>query len=160
MPVPIPIKRSKELAPLSREHHEGLLFVYKIKQGIKLGIDSERMKAFCTWNWDSHFDLHFRKEETELVPVLGNTHPMIIRMLDEHEIIKKIFADIKHGAKQAAFAELAHRINDHIRFEERQLFPLIEQVAASERMQAIEQSLAVVNPGCAAWADEFWIVAK
>ena len=32
-----PLKRSKELAPLSREHHDGLLFAWKIKQGLANG---------------------------------------------------------------------------------------------------------------------------
>ena len=27
-----PIKRSKQLAPLSREHHDGLMYVWKIRE--------------------------------------------------------------------------------------------------------------------------------
>lgn len=160
MPVPTPIKRSKELAPLSREHHNGLLFVFKIKQGLKLGIDKERIGAFCSWSWDSHFNLHFRKEEAALVPVLGMPHPLIERMLSEHGKIQTLFESINVDLSFATLESLAQCINDHIRFEERQLFSLIEQVATPERLKVIEQSLAVAQPACSQWADEFWIVPK
>ena len=43
MNQPKPIKRSKELVPLSKEHHEGLLFAWKIKQGLQNGIGIEAM---------------------------------------------------------------------------------------------------------------------
>ena len=160
MSAPTPIKRSKELAPLSREHHDGLLFVYKIRQGLKLHISKDRIASFCAWNWNSRFDLHFKKEENSLVPVLGEAHAMIKRMLEEHQTIRQLFAGINHDADVAAFENLAKNINDHIRFEERQLFPLIEQTASPQRLKAIEQSLADEQPDCSVWADEFWMAPR
>ena len=65
-----PIKRSTQLAPLSREHHEGLLFVWKIRQGIKKEVHPERMIAFVQWFWSTELEPHFRKEENVLLPHL------------------------------------------------------------------------------------------
>ena len=160
MPAPTPIKRSKELAPLSREHHEGLLFVFKIRQGLKLGIPEVRIGKFCTWSLDRHFDLHFKSEEMLLAPILGETHPMIAQMLQEHKTIRNLFANVHIDADATALQGLAQSINDHIRFEERKLFPLIEQTASPEQLQAIEQSLAATSQACEPWTDEFWLVAK
>ena len=44
-----PLKRSQYLAPLSREHHETLLFTWKIKQGLSLKIELDRIVSFCNW---------------------------------------------------------------------------------------------------------------
>jgi iron-sulfur cluster repair protein YtfE (RIC family) len=158
--MPAPIKRSKELAPLSREHHEGLLFVYKIRQGLKGNIPAARIAPFCTWSLHSHFDLHFKREEKELVPVLEDTHPMMQRMLEEHQSIRNQFASINEHTKDAVLEGLAQSINDHIRFEERVLFPLIEQTASRVQLKAIEQSLAEEKRVCTPWHDEFWIRPK
>ncbi len=160
MSAPSPIRRSKELAPLSREHHEGLLFVFKIRQGLKLGISKERMGQFCTWSLDSHFDLHFKKEESELVPVLGTAHTLVLKMLEDHAVIRNLFDDVKNNRHMAALQNLAQNINDHIRFEERQLFPLIEQAASPEQLKAMEQSLAAKESIIKPWTDEFWIAPR
>lgn len=161
MPTAVtPIKRSKELAPLSREHHDGLLFVWKIRQGIKLGIAKERIARFCTWSWASHFAAHFQKEEADLLPILGPLHPMMEKMLEEHEAIADKFAEIMRKPSLPAMERLAQIVNYHIRFEERQLFPLIEQIATAEQMAAIEAALADEMPACGGWRDEFWVQPK
>lgn len=152
-----PIKRSKELAPLSREHHEGLLFVWKIRQGLKLEVSKERMGRFCTWSWAAHFASHFQKEEAELLPLLGARHPMMEKMLEEHEAIAEKFAEIMRKPSLPAMERLAQIINYHIRFEERQLFPLIERVATANQLATIEAALADEMPSCGNWRDEFWV---
>jgi len=83
-----PIKRSIALSPLSRDHHEGLLFVWKIRQGVKKNIATERIIKFCFWFWESHLQLHFEKEKTVLPQVLSNSHSLMQQMFREHEIIK------------------------------------------------------------------------
>ena len=83
-----PIKRSKELAPLSRDHHEGLLFVWKIRQGIKKGIAPVRMAQYAGWFWENHLQEHFEKEEQSFAPVLSAGHPAMLELMDEHEGIE------------------------------------------------------------------------
>ncbi|OLY93340.1 Hemerythrin HHE cation binding domain-containing protein [Cnuella takakiae] len=158
--VVTPIKRSKELAPLSREHHEGLLFVFKIRQGLKMGISKERMGRFCTWSWASHFAAHFQKEEAELIPILGECHPMIEKMLEEHEAIADKFAEMMRKPTLPGLERLAQILNYHIRFEERQLFPLVEQMATKVQLVALGEALADEMPACGGWRDAFWVAPK
>ena len=44
-----PLKRSKALQSLSREHHYGLLLCWKIRSGLKKAVDIERIKAYTDW---------------------------------------------------------------------------------------------------------------
>jgi hemerythrin-like domain-containing protein len=156
-PTPTPIKRSKELAPLSREHHDGLLFVFKIRQGLKMEVSVDRMLAFCNWSWTNHFAPHFYKEEKELVPVLGKAHQLVVQMLGEHKAIAALFAGLPNNRDRKELEHLVAMINDHIRFEERQLFPLVEQQASPEQMAVIEMALADEGAACGVWQDEFWV---
>ena len=82
-----PIKRSEELAPLSREHHDGLLFVWKLRVGLRKNISVERLKKFTFWFWQQHIKPHFYQEEKILSPHLSATDPMLLRMNREHGLI-------------------------------------------------------------------------
>src|SRR5215218_10593987 len=98
MADPKPIKRSTQLAPLSREHHEGLLFVWKIRQGLAKNIEPARMVAFIQWFWQQHLKAHFKKEELVLPSVLSPEHPLIQQMFQEHAAIKTMIQDVEqHG---------------------------------------------------------------
>ena len=57
------------------------------------------------------------------------------------------------------FLQLADAITDHIRFEERKLFPFIEKELAPEKLKAIE-NLSGDKKQCAIWQDEFWVKEK
>ncbi len=61
-----PIKRNENMVPLSRDHHFGLLFCWKIRQGLKAKIDLERIRKYILHFWKSHLEQHFKEEETLL----------------------------------------------------------------------------------------------
>ncbi|MCI0450364.1 MAG: hemerythrin domain-containing protein [Chlorobi bacterium] len=71
---------------------------------------------------------HFSEEEKILVHLLPD-NPHIIRMCEEHVRMNELYSSIKTddsklGDDLFLFGEL---LEAHIRFEERELFPLIEQ---------------------------------
>jgi hemerythrin-like domain-containing protein len=151
-----PIKRSKELAPLSRDHHDGLMLVWKIRKGIKNGVAPDRIAAYCRWFWDYHLEGHFQREEDLLPTVLPKDHPLLCQMLDEHQVIKRRINGLPDN--QVESLELfAKSINDHIRFEERLLFGEVEKVATPEQLRKIEEVLNQEET-CPVWEDEFWII--
>ena len=154
-----PIKRSKELAPFSREHHEGLLFVWKIRQGIRNGIANYRIADYCQGFWKNHLAPHMAKEEEILPSVLSPEHPMMQKMLSEHEAIKEQIAALQDHSYYQGLEHLAKVVEYHIRFEERQLFKLIEQLAAPQQLQELEEAHKE-NANVAEWADAFWLYKK
>lgn len=149
-----PIKRSKELAPLSRDHHDGLMLVWKIRKGIKNGVAPERIAAYCRWFWEHHLEGHFQREEDLLPTVLPSDHPLLRQMLEEHHLIKRRINGLPDGQVEA-LELFAQSISDHIRFEERQLFCEVERVATPEQLRQIAEVLNQ-EESCPAWEDTFW----
>jgi iron-sulfur cluster repair protein YtfE (RIC family) len=153
--TPKPIKRSPELAPLSREHHEGLLFVWKLRQGISRQIEPARIAAFIEWFWKHHLEPHFQKEETVLPVVLSTAHPLVAQMFREHEAIRNRVADAVQHGNLKKFEQLAQALNDHIRFEERQLFVEVEKQAGTAQWHWLSEQVTEHKP-TAVWEDAFW----
>jgi hemerythrin-like domain-containing protein len=152
-----PIKRSVELAPLSREHHDGLLFVWKLKEGLAKNVSAERLKKFTFWFWQQHIKPHFYQEEKILSPHLSPADPMLVRMSREHENIREFILNLDRDADAQTFKQLADLLNDHIRFEERELFTHLERILSKETLGSIFQELEK-HPVCASdWEDEFWV---
>ena len=151
---PKPIKRSPELAPLSREHHEGLLFVWKIRQGLKNKTDIAMINAYVRWFWKEILQHHMHKEEAVFLHLLPDDM-QLFRMSEEHIIITKLYEEIEEWNEEALL-DLASFIEKHIRFEERELFPHLEKTLSAFQLQEASQQL-VQTPICNKWQDEFWI---
>lgn len=130
-----PIKRTPELQPLSRDHHQGLLLCWKIRKGISNGTPSERIKEYVKWFYSEHLLPHFKTEEDLLFTILGSAHPLIIQAITEHRDLEKLITDESNS--QELLQEIAQKLDDHIRFEERTLFGEIEKVATAEQLQLI-----------------------
>lgn len=152
-----PIKRSEFLRPLSREHHDGLLFSWKIRQGIKRGVAPRRMADFCLWSWINHFASHFKKEEDELLQIISKHHPMMEKMLEEHEGIEFKIQLIQKRAEYEGLERLARIIDLHIRFEERVLFPFIETIASASQLEMLGAHLEETENEKETYSDEFWL---
>lgn len=155
--TPKPIKRSKELAPLSREHHEGLLFSWKIKQGLKNGTPHEVIAAFIQWFWEAGLEEHFRKEEQVLAPHLPKDGPLVQQMLDEHEQLEALIRLCAMVQDEDIFLQLADGLHNHIRFEERVLFPFAEKVVSPAVLDSIHQELLPEQAHRKKWENEFWV---
>jgi hemerythrin-like domain-containing protein len=148
-----PIKRSEQLAPLSRDHHEALLLVWKIRQGLKNSTPPKEIAAYVHWFWNNHLQLHFSQEEHLLLPHLPESDEMANKLKTEHQAIREMVA----GTLQTdSLAMLADKMNDHIRFEERQLFPHIEKKLTTDQLNSIYHQLAK-HPHCPdKWENKFW----
>jgi hemerythrin-like domain-containing protein len=151
-----PIKRSVELTPLSREHHEGLLLVWKVRQGIKNKVAPERMVAYLQWFWQHFFAPHFKQEETVVPQVLTMQHALVQQMFDEHQRIEQTIQGMNAATSANQLEELVQLVSDHIRFEERQLFNEVEQVATEEQMRQLSHDIKD-EKSIAVWTDEFWL---
>lgn len=155
-----PIKRSKELAPLSREHHDGLLFIWKINQGLANDAPVEVMRNYARWFWVNHIKPHFKDEEKVLVQFLPADNPLVMQMIKEHLEIRDLILSLDREPDKGALKILVDFLNKHIRFEERQLFAYAEETLTKEQLALIYQQLAD-EPLCdTEWKDEFWVKKK
>ena len=131
-----PIKRHKALQPLSRQHHFGLLFGWKVRKGFSKNISPERMMKFASWFYINEIKPHFSDEEKYLFPILEPGNELVERALKEHRRIRRLFLDTKNPER--ALHRLEEELESHIRFEERVLFNEIQNVATPEELDKIE----------------------
>jgi hemerythrin-like domain-containing protein len=153
---PKPIKRSKELVPLSKEHHEGLLFGWKIKQGLRNGTPHEVIADFIQWFWEGDLQEHFRKEEQVLAIHLPKDNKLVKQMFEEHEQLEALVHLSGMVRDEDIFLQLADGLHNHIRFEERVLFQYAEKVITPEAMESIYH-LLLQKTERKKWENEFWV---
>lgn len=155
-----PIKRSKELAPLSREHHDGLLFSWKIKQGLANGTPLSTLVNYTRWFWSNHIKPHFNCEENVLVKFLPKEDPLVQQMIREHLQIRSLVISLDKEPDANILQQLSEFLHNHIRFEERELFMHAEKVLTPEQLNEIYDDLPN-EPHCETeWKDEFWVKKK
>lgn len=131
-----PIKRHIALQPLSRQHHFGLLFSWKLRKGFSKNIAIERLHDYAKWFFQHEIKPHFAEEEKYIFPILNEENEMIVRALREHRRIERLFNDAENPEKSLSLLE--EELDAHIRFEERILFNEIQKVATEAQLQKIE----------------------
>ena len=152
-----PIKRSMELAPLSREHHDGLLFAWKIKQGLANGTSIETLCNYTRWFWSNHIKPHFKEEEKVLVKFLPEDNALVKQMFREHAQIRDLIISLDKEPDPSSLQLLAEFVNNHIRFEERELFAYAEKTLTQEQLNEIFKELPNELQCETEWKDEFWV---
>jgi iron-sulfur cluster repair protein YtfE (RIC family) len=114
------MKRHQALEPFSRDHYGGLVVARHLKE--KPGPEAT---AELLLVWGSEMEDHFREEELLLLPLA--TPVMGARLRREHEEIRAEVDVAKlHGLSESKSVKLGELIHDHIRWEERELFPTLE----------------------------------
>ena len=153
-----PLKRDVNIQPLSKDHHFTLLFCWKIRTGIRNKIEPERIRKYVEYFWYADMKTHFREEEEILFAPLHDE--MVQQALDDHIQIAQDVTRVlsSTGAEaEAALNTLADRVEAHVRYEERELFPHLERVLTSDQLAAIGTALAKEEPLQENYDDEFWV---
>ncbi|KAA2219029.1 MULTISPECIES: hemerythrin domain-containing protein [Maribacter] len=130
-----PIKRRKELQPLSRDHHYGLLLCWKIRTGFLKGVEPERIKNYADWFHSAHLVPHFKLEEALVFPILNNNHRMVKKAITQHRRFHRLFGQTEDISKSLSLIE--KELEKHIRFEERVLFNEIQKIATEKQLETI-----------------------
>jgi hemerythrin-like domain-containing protein len=156
-----PLKRSQYMVSISHDHHSGLLFCWKIKEGIARGVDLLRIKTYINFFWEHHLKEHFREEEALLFDNLNDK--LTSQAKQEHTMlvdrINKINHEITTVQDYLSFAELMTR---HIRFEERVLFPHLEAELPMATLIGVGAYLEKRHqtPFKDNYPDDFWVKKK
>ena len=151
-----PLRRNENLVKLSKDHHAGLLFCWKIRQGIKYHIETNRMIKYVKYFWDHHLAAHFKEEEEFLFPPLKDKE--VQKALDDHQKIKIFVGKIAVTGmerEQGVLLELADTLDNHIRYEERILFPHLQEKLSEEQLKKIGEQIPDATLADT-YEDHFW----
>lgn len=146
------IIRHEAIKDFSRDHHQGLMFCWKIKRGFENGVNIDRMKQYADWFWENHLVPHFDAEEGYLFPILPEDDELVVQAIAEHRRLKALFSESDDVA--GALRLIEKELDDHIRLEERILFEKIQVAATDAELEiAAKHHKEIITED---WQDEFW----
>lgn len=124
------MKRSTILQPLSREHHSALSLAKSCERAA-LSDDSAQVAQTCQraiLAFSAELEPHFQIEEQSLLPLLKGpkTQNLVQRTLADHEWLRALLPGLQQTA--AALGSFGKCLNAHVRFEERELFAVLESL--------------------------------
>ena len=139
------MKRHPALIELSRDHHAALFVAMQLKRADETS--AEKARSTFLASWDTHGSDHFRLEEEVLLPRFAEYgpahHPFVAHVLCDHVTLRRLARDIASTSPDVSLlAELGTELEQHVRFEERQLFPLIESSMPEEALTEVADDLA------------------
>jgi len=156
----MPIQRSEALQPLSRQHHNGLLFCLLLGKGIRKQADVMVMQDFIMDFWYKDLQHHFELEEQYLYPLqqgYADLQTALEKMMADHYQLKSIIHQVSLTPSFPLVAELSTVLNDHIRFEERELFPLLEAtISATDQAKVGHVLQHEPDANCMHYTVRFW----
>jgi hemerythrin-like domain-containing protein len=154
------MKRNIHLQPLSRQHHNGLMAVLLLKKGVKKKADVFVMKDFILDLWQNELMPHFSAEEKWLLPSLDCIDLMVKyeQMIKEHNELKFLIHQFKEQKYSIELVKIFYKkLELHIRFEERDLFPSIEKSLTNMELEIIGSHLNNnVTKSCFTFPVKFW----
>jgi mannose-6-phosphate isomerase-like protein (cupin superfamily) len=142
------VKRHPALVPFSHDHHHGLVQARRLRRAASG--DAQELSAAAAAFLDffgREAAAHFREEEELLFPLLAAVSapapPELAEALVQHARLRaladRLRGELERGAVEAATAqELGELLEEHIRLEERRLFPLLEEAVSDEELRALE----------------------
>lgn len=138
------VKRTPELAPLSRDHHHALVAAQRLRQATQDSAAAAREQAIAYWRSDG--ELHFRLEEEVLLPAYadhGDAYAdLVAHVLCDHVALRSRIAALERDQLSLdRMRDLGRRLAEHVRLEERELFPLIERTLPPPALAAVADAL-------------------
>jgi hemerythrin-like domain-containing protein len=142
------MKRHKALYNLSHEHKYALVLALKLKYPRKplssiLEEEVPILSKELTDVFENVLRKHFANEETCLVPGFEQNE-LMKQMLEEHVKLVGLFRKIADNPEKWDLKTLRDKLNLfgellelHIRFEERELFPMIEESLTEDELMEL-----------------------
>ena len=146
------MKRSAELAQLSRDHHQALEVALRLRR-VTDGTLEDAVGHFLTF-WNRQGEHHFVIEERLVLPALSDDDASWAeasrRVRDEHGEIRARAAALPHAPSVGAARRLGELLSAHVRYEDRRLFPLVEEGLSREALAELGRVLLAAEAAEAA----------
>lgn len=125
------MKRNPTLQPLSREHHTALALAKACERAAQ-SRDEALVSKTCQRvirAFADELEPHFQIEEQSLLPLLtgAETRPLVQRTLADHQQLRALLDGLRRNDSEA-LSSFGKGLSAHVRFEERELFPVLESL--------------------------------
>jgi len=153
-----PIKRHQAIISFSKDHHFGLLLVWKIRQGLNKAVNAERISNYVLFFFKEDLEKHFKEEEQLLFNKLPVDDVLRKQAEADHQSIYELVAAIEKKKDDAVLLnQLADELEKHIRFEERELFNHLQNNIKVDDLEEITKRFSNSSKAIdEKWEDVFW----
>lgn len=135
------MQRAKELRNLSSEHHRALVIAKKARNAAggssttNTWLEIERLYA-------DELERHFRTEEVYFIPALERLgmHELVSRLTREHKDLRSFFRS-NPSRDTEALLRFGTLLAQHVRFEERELFNVVQESFTPQELASIEKGI-------------------
>jgi hemerythrin-like domain-containing protein len=135
--------RDPSLIPLSHQHHNGLALCVLIRRALAKDAQTEEVNRLAKRAVD-RFELemvnHFGLEERLLFPAVREHMgplPLVDRLIGEHREIERMVDGLRAAASPALLEGFCSLLTRHIRTEENELFPSIQEGLPRELLDSL-----------------------
>ena len=142
------MKRHPALQTLSRDHHQALVIARRLRRAGETDA-ADAQAAFLEF-WRSDGEDHFRVEEQVMLPRFaaagGADSAAVARVLRDHAEIRLRALRLEGGpVSPAALGELGTLLAEHVRLEERELFPAIEEALSDRQLRRLAADVSAAE---------------
>ena len=130
------MKRHPALVPFSDDHHRALVLARRLRRdAVDAELAREVQRAFA-----AELEPHFRAEELRLLPALAaqGCAALVERTERDHAQLREL---VRGAWSEETARALGALLDEHVRFEERVLFPEAEQRLSEAELAAVRDAL-------------------
>ena len=137
------MKRAPQLRDLSEDHHHGLVLARKAKLAAsgQEGSSGPEIWAEVEAVFKRELEPHFEIEESligEALRAAGESQ-LAQRLVDEHEALRQFLLP-RHRRTVDDLRRFGELLEQHIRFEERELFQVAQEKLTSDELGAVAKA--------------------
>ncbi|MBS1688558.1 MAG: hemerythrin domain-containing protein, partial [Bacteroidetes bacterium] len=120
-------------------------------------IEAKRIADYIVFFYASGLQAHFKLEEEYVFSLLPKNNELRVKAEAQHSKLKELVDILKLTYNADILLQFAELLEQHIRFEERELFNFIEVNASSELLLNAASAISnYARNDKANWNDEFW----
>ncbi len=140
------------MTALSREHHSALILAQLLKKGAPaykgLPVAINARADYALLFYRNELMDHFHKEEEVIIKKIKGIDDRLDKMageiISEHKELGILFTSISTGNDLVTHLDkLGCALERHIRKEEREFFPMVQELCSEKLLLEIEQALAI-----------------
>ena len=145
-----PQQRDESLQPLSRDHYVGLVCAEHLRKAGEGDDIAARQKALGEFldAWRREIVEHFADEERLLTDLMTEAEATELDKQHRDLRAKADEAEARRSSDDPGAdwcRQVGEALRDHIRWEERELFPAIQQRATAEQLEALAHHTAPIE---------------